>query len=209
MTALKVDIANRSGEKVGSTTLAEEVFSIAPNIHVMHEVCRAQMAEARQGTHDTKTRGQVSGGGRKPFRQKGTGRARQGTIRAPHYAGGGTVFGPHPKSHAFKVNRREIKLALRSILSAKAAEGVLKLVEDLDYEKPSTKEAVATLNALEIVGRVTIVVADNDVNAFLSFRNIPTVRIIPVSEMNTYDFVDNKSLLLTKAALSRIEEVLK
>jgi large subunit ribosomal protein L4 len=209
MTTLSIDIKNLKGEKVGSADLAEEVFAINPNIHVMHEVCRAQMAEARQGTHDTKTRGMVRGGGRKPYRQKGTGRARQGTIRAPHYAGGGVVFGPHPRSYAFKINRKEVKLALRSALSAKTAEGVLKIVENFDFAMPSTKEAVAALAALEIDVRVTIVVSDDDVNAFLSFRNIPKVRVIPVSEINTYDFVDNKVLILTKAALSRIEEVLK
>jgi large subunit ribosomal protein L4 len=208
MATLNLEVKNLDGEKVGSAKLAATVFSVAPNIHVMHEVCRAQMAAARQGTHNTKTRGQVSGGGKKPFRQKGTGRARQGTIRAPHYAGGGVVFGPHPRSYAFKVNRREVKLALRSALSAKFAEGVIILLENVDFEKPSTKTAAAVLDKLGINGRVTIVVADDDINAFLSFRNIPRVRIIAVSEMNTYDFIDNKQLLLTKAALARIEEVL-
>ncbi|MDR1013812.1 MAG: 50S ribosomal protein L4, partial [Coriobacteriales bacterium] len=117
MASKSIAILNTSGEKVGTARLDESVFSIAPNIHVLHEVCRAQMAARRAGTHDTKTRGQVSGGGRKPFRQKGTGRARQGTIRAPHYRGGGAVFGPHPRDYSFKVNGKEVKLALRSALS--------------------------------------------------------------------------------------------
>jgi large subunit ribosomal protein L4 len=208
MATLKLDIKNLNGEKVGSTQLAETVFAIEPNIHVMHACVKAQMAEARQGTHATKTRSQVSGGGRKPYRQKGTGRARQGTIRAPQYRGGGVVFGPTPRSYALKVNRREVKLALRSALSAKLAEKKLLVLEDVEFEKPSTKAAIAALKALQIDGRATFVVADEDVNAFLSFRNIPSVRIIPVSEMNTYDFVDNKTLVLTKAALGRIEEVL-
>ena len=208
MTTLSLDIKNLEGEKVGSAELPEAVFAIDPNIHVMHLVVRAQMAGARQGTHDTKTRGQVSGGGHKPFRQKGTGRARQGTIRAPHYAGGGVVFGPHPRSYALKVNRREIKLAMRSALSAKAAEGVLVLLENADFQKPSTKQAVAALKALGIEGRVTIIVTDHDVNAFLSFRNLPKVRILPVSEINTYDLIDNKTLVLTEAARNRVEEVL-
>jgi len=175
----------------------------------MHQVVRAQQAAMRQGTHNTKTRGQVSGGGRKPFRQKGTGRARQGSIRSPHYKGGGVVFGPHPRSYEFKVNRKEVKLAMRSALSAKLADGELKVIDDLDFEKPSTKEAAATLKALEIEGRVTIVLPDNNINAFLSFRNIPRVRIIAVSESNTRDFLDNATLVFTSASLKRIEEVLQ
>ncbi|MDR1714043.1 MAG: 50S ribosomal protein L4 [Coriobacteriales bacterium] len=209
MATLAVDIKNAEGKKVGSAKLDEKVFGIAPNIHVLHQVVRAQQAAARQGTHDTKTRGQVSGGGKKPFRQKGTGRARQGTIRAPHYTGGGVVFGPHPRSYDFKVNKKEVKLALRSALSAKQAEGVLLVVEALDFEKPSTKQAVATLKALDVSGRVTIVLTEEDINAFLSLRNIPGVRVIAVSEANTYDLIDNKALLFTKPALTRIEEVLK
>jgi large subunit ribosomal protein L4 len=208
MTAKTIAIQNTKGEKVGTTRLDEAIFSIAPNIHVLHEVCRSQLASRRAGTHDTKTRGQVSGGGRKPFRQKGTGRARQGTIRAPHYRGGGVVFGPHPRSYAFKVNGKEVKLALRSALSAKRAEDALFIVEDLVFEKPSTKEALKVLEALNIEGRVTIVLTDTDANAYLSFRNIRRVRVIDVADANTYDFIDNKALVLTKAALARIEEVL-
>jgi large subunit ribosomal protein L4 len=209
MASKSIEIRNTKGEKVGTTPLDESIFSIAPNIHVIHEVCRSQMAARRAGTHDTKTRGQVAGGGKKPFRQKGTGRARQGTIRAPHYRGGGVVFGPHPRSYTFKVNNKEVKLALRSALSAKQAEGVLHVVEDLDFEKPSTKEAATILGALGIEGRVTLVLTDKDVNAFLSFRNIPRVRALDVADANTYDFIDNKALVFTKAALKRIEEVLQ
>lgn len=208
MASTKLDIRNLAGKKVGSADLAESVFAVIPNIPVMHQVVKAQLAESRQGTHDTKTRGQVSGGGRKPYRQKGTGRARQGSTRSPHYRGGGVVFGPHPRSYRMKVNRREVKLALRSALSAKLADGELALLESVDFEKPSTKAAVAALGALGLSGRVTFIVGEDDLNAFLSFRNIPGVRIIPVSEMNTYDFIDNKTLVLTRAALSRVEEVL-
>jgi large subunit ribosomal protein L4 len=209
MASKTIAIHNTKGEKVGTAKLDESIFAIAPNIHVLHEVCRSQMASRRAGTHDTKTRGQVSGGGKKPFRQKGTGRARQGTIRAPHYRGGGVVFGPHPRSYAFKVNGKEVKLAMRSALSAKQAEGALHVVEALDYERPSTKEALATLRALGIEGRATIVLTDADTNAFLSFRNIPGIRTLDVADVNTYDFIDNKALILTKAALARIEEVLQ
>jgi large subunit ribosomal protein L4 len=207
--AFGVEVKSSTGENVGTTELDESIFNIAPNIHVLHEVCRAQQAALRQGTSNTKTRGQVQGGGKKPYRQKGTGRARQGTIRAPHYTGGGVVFGPHPRSYEFKVNKKEVKLALRSALSAKKAEGVLHVVDQLEFEKPSTKQAIKVLEAFEIKGRVTLVLSDNDINAYLSFRNIPGVRVIAVSEANTYDFIDNKALLFTKAALVRIEEVLK
>jgi len=204
----KVDIKNTAGEKVGTTDVANDVFGIAPNIHVLHEVVRAQQAARRAGTHNTKTRGLVRGGGKKPYRQKGTGRARQGSIRSPQWAGGGTVFGPHPRSYDFKVNKKEVKLALRSALSAKQAEGVLLVVDAFDFEKPSTKQAAAILAALDIAGRVTIVLSDNDVNAYLSFRNLPKVRVIGVSESNTHDFLDNGTLVFTSATLKRIEEVL-
>lgn len=208
MATLKKDIKDLKGKKAGSAELDEAVFAIEPNVHIMHHVVRAQLAEARQGTHSSKTRSQVRGGGRKPYRQKGTGRARQGSIRAPHYRGGGVVFGPHPRSYTIKVNRKEVKLALRSALSAKQAVDSLLIIDNADFEKPSTKAAVEVLKALKIEGRVTFVVSDDDVNAFLSFRNIPTVRMIPVAEVNVYDLLDNKTLVLTKSALSRIEEIL-
>jgi large subunit ribosomal protein L4 len=205
----ETEITDAKGKSIGSTELSDAVFGVVPNIHVMHQVVRSQLAARRSGTHDTKTRGQVSGGGKKPYRQKGTGRARQGTIRAPQWKGGGTVFGPHPRGYAFKVNRREVKLAMRSALSAKQAAGALRVVDELDFEKPSTKQAVAVLEALKIGGRVTLVLSDNDVNAFLSFRNIPGVRVIAVSESNTHDFIDNRTLIFTVASLKRIEEVLR
>lgn len=204
----KVNITDSSGKKLGTTKLADEVFAVAPNIHVMHQVVRAQQAALRQGTHSTKTRGEVSGGGRKPFRQKGTGRARQGSIRSPHYRGGGVVFGPAPRSYELKVNRKEVKLAMKGALSAKLADSELIVVDDLEFAKPSTKQAVAMLKALGLEGRVTIILPDNNVNAFLSFRNIPRVKAIAVSESNARDFLDNSALIFTSASLKRIEEVL-
>lgn len=203
-----IEMKDASGKKVKDAELSAAVFEIEPNVHVMHEVVRSQRAARRQGTHDTLTRGQVRGGGKKPWRQKGTGRARQGTIRAPQWAGGGTVFGPHPRSYAFKVPAKVVKLAMRSALSAKLADGELVVVDQLSFEKPSTKQAVEVLKNLGLEGRVTIIVPDDDVNTFLSFRNIPKVRMIGVSELNTLDFIDNKALVLTDAALTRIEEVL-
>lgn len=203
-----IDIKDASGKKVGTTDLAASVFGIEPNVPVMHQVVRSQRAAWRQGTHDTKTRAQVRGGGKKPWRQKGTGRARQGTIRAPQWAGGGVVFGPHPRSYEFRVNNKEVKLAMRSALSAKLADGELHVVEGFSFEKPSTKSAVAVLKALGLEGRTTVVVADDDVNAYLSFRNIPKVNILPVTEANTYEFIDNKALVFTADTLKSIEEVL-
>lgn len=203
-----IEVKNTSGKKVSDTELSASVFGIEPNMHAMHEVVRAQRAARRAGTHSTLTRGQVRGGGKKPWRQKGTGRARQGTIRAPQWAGGGTVFGPHPRSYAFKVPSKVVKLAMRSALSAKAADGELVVVDAFSFEKPCTKEAAAILKSLELNGRITLVIADDDINTYLSFHNIPAVRVLAASEANTYDFIDNKALVFTSAALSRIEEVL-
>lgn len=203
-----IEMKDASGKKVKDAVLSAAVFEIEPNVHVMHEVVRSQRAARRQGTHDTLTRGQVRGGGKKPWRQKGTGRARQGTIRAPQWAGGGTVFGPHPRSYAFKVPAKVVKLAMRSALSAKLADGEIVVVDQLSFEKPSTKQAAEVLKNLGLEGRVTIIVPDDEVNTFLSFRNLSKVRVIGVSELNTLDFIDNKALVLTDAALTRIEEVL-
>ena len=177
-----IEVKNTSGKKVSDTELSASVFGIEPNMHAMHEVVRAQRAARRAGTHSTLTRGQVRGGGKKPWRQKGTGRARQGTIRAPQWAGGGTVFGPHPRSYAFKVPSKVVKLAMRSALSAKAADGELVVVDAFSFEKPCTKEAAAILKSLDLNGRITLVVADDDINTYLSFRNIPAVRVLAASE---------------------------
>ena len=204
-----IEIKDVKGEGVGTAELAPSVFGIEPNIHVMHLVVKAQRASWRQGTHDTRTRGEVRGGGKKPWRQKGTGRARQGTIRAPQWRGGGVVFGPHTRHYDQKVNAKEIKLAMRSILSAKQAAGDIVVVKPFEMEKPSTKDASAALAALGLSGtRVTLVIANDDVNTFLSFRNIPGVEILPVNNINAYDLVDNKKLVIQDNCLSYIEEVL-
>ena len=203
-----IEIKDAKGKKVGTADLAEAVFGVEPNTFAMHQVVRSQLAARRSGTHDTKTRGQVRGGGKKPWRQKGTGRARQGTTRAPQWAGGGVVFGPHPRSYAFKVPNKVVKLAMRSALSAKLADEAIYVVDGFEFDKPSTKAAAEALSTLGITGRVTIVVANDDVNALLSFRNLPKARIITASEANTYDLVDNTALLLTQPALSWLEGVL-
>ena len=171
------------------------------------DVGRAQ-AGRRSGSHNTKTRSEVRGGGRKPWRQKGTGRARAGTIRAPQWKGGGVVFGPSPRSYGFKVPNKVVKLAMRSALSAKTADGELHCVDDMGMEKPSTKQAAEVLDNLGIDGRVTVVVANDDESAVLSFRNLPQARVITASEANTYDLVDNTAVLFTQPALVWVEGVL-
>ena len=203
-----IEVKDAAGKKVKDLELAAGVFDIEPNMAVMHEVVTAQRASWRQGTSNTLTRGQVSGGGKKPWRQKGTGRARQGTIRAPHWTGGGVVFGPHPRSYAKKVNSKVVKLAMRSALSAKLADGELTVVENLEFEKPSTKQAKAMLAAWGLTGRTMLVIDSGDVNTYLSFRNLEKVEIITAHMMNTYDFLDNKNLVLTEKAVEYIEGVL-
>ena len=188
----EIAILDRAGKQAGTAELSDAVFGIEPNTVVMHQVVRSQRAAWRSGNASTRTRGMVRGGGRKPFRQKGTGRARQGTIRAPHYDGGGIVFGPHPRSYAFKVNAKEVKLALKSALSAKRADDELAIVQDFGFESPKTKDAAATLAALGLDDRrVTVVVDSEDVNSFLSFRNLPKVNVIAATAINAFELIDN------------------
>lgn len=205
----KIEVKNVEGKAAGEVELSDSVFGITPNIPVMHQVVVAYEASMRQGTHSTKNRSSVSGGGAKPYRQKGTGRARQGTIRAPQWVGGGVVFGPTPRSHAKRVNNKEKKLAMRSALSGKLADSELILVDELYFKEPKTKLAVAALKALGIEGkRVTIVVADDDVITYLAFRNLPKVSIIAASEANTRNLVDNGVLVMSTAVAKQLEEVL-
>ena len=203
-----VEVKDTKGKKVGQAELADSVFAIEPNTFAVHQVVRSQMAARRQGTHDTKGRSEVSGGGSKPWRQKGTGRARQGSIRAGQWKGGGVIFGPTPRSYAFKVPNKVIKLAMRSVLSAKRADGELYVIEDFGLTEPSTKQAAAVIAALGIDKRVTVVVGNDDINAILSLRNIRTARVITASEANTYDLIDNTAVLITKPALTWLEGVL-
>lgn len=205
----KIEVKNVEGKAAGEVELSDSVFGITPNIPVMHQVVVAYEASMRQGTHSTKNRSSVSGGGAKPYRQKGTGRARQGTIRAPQWVGGGVVFGPTPRNHAKRVNNKEKKLAMRSALSGKLADSELILVDELYFKEPKTKLAVAALKALGIEGkRVTIVVADDDVITYLAFRNLPKVSIIAASEANTRNLVDNGALVMSTAVAKQLEEVL-
>ena len=205
----KYAIKNAEGAQVAEAELADGVFGIEPNIPVIHQSVVAIESCARQGTHSVKNRHEVSGGGVKPYRQKGTGRARQGSIRAGQWTGGGVIFGPTPRSHAKRINNKMVKLAMRSVLSGKVADGELVLVDSLSFEKPSTKQAVALLAALGIAEkRVTVVVSDDDVNAYLSFRNLQKVNVIGVSEANTRNLIDNGALVMTADIAKQFEEVL-
>ncbi|MHB8762346.1 MAG: 50S ribosomal protein L4 [Coriobacteriia bacterium] len=203
-----VEVKDSTGKKVGKAEVADVVFAIEPNTFAVHQVVRSQMAARRRGTQSTKGRSEVSGGGAKPWRQKGTGRARQGSTRAGQWKGGGVIFGPTPRSYAFKVPNKVVKLAMRSVLSAKNADGQLFVIDSFGLDEPSTKKAAEVLKALGIDRRVTVVVAEDDVNAMLSLRNIERVRVITASEANTYDLVDNVSVLFTKPALEWLEGVL-
>ena len=205
----KIEVKNVQGEAVETLEFSDGVFGIEPNIPVVHHVVVAYEATLRQGTHSTKNRSAVSGGGAKPYRQKGTGRARQGTIRAPQWAGGGVVFGPVPRSHAQRANNKEKKLAMRSVLSGKLADSELVLVDDFSFEKPSTKQAAAILKALGLADRrVTLILDDDDVITYLAFRNLPQVIVYGVSEANTRNLLDNGALVMTTAVAKQLEEVL-
>ncbi len=205
----KFDVKNSEGTKVAEAELAAEVYGIEPNLHVMHHIVTCQQACWRQGTQSAKTRSEVSGGGKKPWRQKGTARARQGSTRSPQWRHGGVVFAPKPRSYAKRMNNKEVKLAMRSALSAKVRDNELVLVDNYGFEKPSTKAAVAMLRALGLEGkRLTIIVREDDINAYLSFRNIPKTWIITPNEANTYDLINNGALLMPADVATHFGEVL-
>ena len=203
------EIKKTDGTAAGTAELADAVYGIEPNIPVIHQVIVCQDACLRQGTHATKNRHDVSGGGKKPYRQKGTGRARQGSTRAGQWTGGGVIFGPMPHSHAKRINNKMVKLAMRSVLSGKVADEELYLLDTLEFDEPSTKAAKAVLDALGINGkRVTLVVPDDDIVTYLSFRNLPKVSIFGVSEVNARYLIDNGALLMTADVAKQLEEVL-
>lgn len=204
-----IDVKNIAGEKVAELDLNEAVYGIVPNIPVMHQCVRYLMAADRAGTHDTKGRSEVRGGGRKPWRQKGTGRARQGSIRAPQWRGGGVVFGPTPRDHSFNMNKKEIKLAMRSALSAKVADAELVVVDKFDFAAPKTKDAVACIKALGLDDkRVTVVLTEDDIETALSFRNLPKVTVLFDHEIDTYFMLDNNALVLAQPVAARLGEEL-
>lgn len=204
----KIQMKNVKGEAAGEVELSDDVFGIEPNLGVVHQVVVAYEASLRQGTHSTKNRHDVSGGGRKPYRQKGTGRARQGSTRAGQWRHGGVIFGPLPHSHAKRTNSKEVKLAMRSVLSGKLADEELVVLDEMALE-PKTKQAAEVVSALELAGkRITVVVNDEDVDTYLAFRNLPKVTVIGTSEANTRFLIDNTALVMTAEVAKYFEEVL-
>jgi large subunit ribosomal protein L4 len=198
---------DRTGKTVGNVDLSDELFDAPVNTAVLHQVVTAQLAARRIGTHDTQTRGEVRGGGRKPYRQKGTGRARQGSIRAPHYRGGGTVFGPHPRSYEQRLPRKMKRLALRGALTAKLGDEQLKIIDGFGLDAIKTKELAGVLKALDASGRVLVEAPGRDQNLELSARNLPTVNVILADSLNVVDLIDADLVLIEQPALARIETV--
>jgi large subunit ribosomal protein L4 len=196
-----VTLKTAAGTDSGTVALDDEVFGLTPNAPLMHQVVTAQLAARRAGTQSTKTRSDVSGGGRKPYSQKGTGNARQGSTRAPHFSGGGVALGPKPRKYDQKTPKKMVRLALRSALSDRAAEGKVVVVDSWGIESPKTKDAKAALDALGITGTVLVVVGRDDAAAALSFRNLPKVQVIGPGELNAYDVLCNEWIVFTQDVL--------
>jgi large subunit ribosomal protein L4 len=197
---------DKKGAEKGTVELPDALFAAAVNEAVIHQAVTAQLNARRIGTASTKTRAQVSGGGAKPYRQKGTGRARQGSRRAPHYAGGGVVFGPQPRSHEQRLPRRMKRLALHGALTAKYGDGAIRVVDELGFDEPRTRDLLTCLEALKADGRV-LVVAAADVNLELSARNLPAVEVIRPDSLNVVDVLNADTLLITQPSLSTMAEV--
>ena len=201
----KIEMKNADGKKAASIEVADSMFGITPNIPVMHQVVVAQLAHRRSGTQSTKTRSEVRGGGKKPFKQKGTGNARQGSIRAPHFSGGGVALGPKPRKYSQRTPKKMIQLALRSALSDRMSENKVVVVEDWGFAAPSTKAASAAITALGMSGRVMIVLERKDESAWKSFRNLTDVHVLSTPELNAYDILCNDWIVFTKASLPAME----
>ncbi|MDY0410048.1 50S ribosomal protein L4 [Virgibacillus soli] len=203
----KVALFKQDGSKAGEVELNDSVFGIEPNTHVLHEAVVMQQASMRQGTHKVKNRAAVSGGGRKPWRQKGTGRARQGSIRSPQWVGGGVVFGPTPRSYSYRLPKKVRRLALRSALSSKVIEENLVVLEGLTFEAPKTKQVVSLLDALKVEGKALIVTTERDENLIRSSSNLQKVNVLTVEEVNVLDLLSHDKLILTKDAAEKAGEV--
>ncbi|MCL6518618.1 MAG: 50S ribosomal protein L4 [Armatimonadetes bacterium] len=202
----EVAVLNTEGAEVGKINLAPEIFEVEPNESVVHAAVIAHLAKIRRGTADTKVRSEVSGGGAKPWRQKGTGRARQGSIRAPHWRHGGVVFGPHPRDYDLDMPKKVRRLAMCSALSAKLAEGGIKIVEDIKLDEISTKKMVEILDALDGAGKTMLVLAEPDETIIKSARNIPSVAVRISPSISVYDILNADTLIFTKAALAKLQE---
>ena len=205
----KVNVIDLKGEKVKDLTINDEIWKNEGNNIVLKKAIRLQLDSLRQGTADTKGRSEVSGGGRKPYRQKGTGNARQGSIRAPHYRGGGIVFGPTPRSYSFKTNRKERRLALKTALSEKLAEKKLIVVDSLVLESTKTKDAIKLLETLKATGKVLFVSAGDAENLYLATRNLVNSAVIMADELNVYDIVNADTLVMDSDTVEYVEEALK
>ena len=203
----KVAVYNASGAEVGEIELSETVFGIEPNVHVLHSAVVMQQASLRAGTHKTKGRSEVRGGGRKPWKQKGTGRARQGSIRAPQWKGGGIVFGPTPRSYGYKLPKKVRRLAIKSALSSKVIDNDFVVLDQLNIAAPKTKEIVSLLKALKVDRRALLVTSDLDENVALSARNIPGVKFVSAQGLNVLDVMLHDKLIITKDAVQKVEEV--
>lgn len=205
----KVAVYNTQGQQVGEIELDDRVFGVEVNEAVVHEAVVAQLASKRKGTASTKGWAEVSGGGRKPWRQKGTGRARAGSIRSPLWRGGAIIFGPKPRDYGYKLPKKVRRLALRSALSAKVQEGNIIVLDDLKLSRPRTKDMIGILKALKVEDdKALIVTADNDKNVELSARNIPGVTLMPSEGLNVYDVLAHDKLVITREAVERVQEVL-
>ena len=201
----KVDIKKSDGEKAGTIELDEQIFGIEPNMAVMHQVVNAQLAAKRAGTHNTKTRAEVRGGGAKPWKQKGTGRARAGSSRIPHWRGGGIALGPKPRDYSQRTPKKMKKLALRSALSDRATSNNVFVVESWDFETPNTKAAKLALEAIGAEGKVLVVVDTQDSNTHKSFRNLGHVNVLSADQLNVFDILVSDSVVFTKSSLPSIE----
>ena len=201
-----VSVYNIEGKVVGSMELNDAVFGVEVNNHLVHQAVVLQLANKRQGTQSAKTRAEVSGGGRKPWRQKGTGHARQGSTRSPQWTGGGVVFAPKPRTYSFKMNKKEKNLALKSVLTSKVAENKFIVVEGLSFDEIKPKNMVAVLKNLE-ANKALVVTNDNDKNVILSTRNIPNVKTALTNTINVYDILKYDKMIVTKDAVATIEEV--
>lgn len=201
-----VAVYNMSGEEVGSIELNDSIFGVEVNEHVMHMAVKQFLANNRQGTQSAKTRAEVRGGGRKPWKQKGTGRARQGSIRAPQWVGGGVVFAPKPRDYSFKLNRKVKKLALKSALTTKVTDKNLIVLDELKLDEIKTKQMKKVLEALK-VKKALVVLGDNDKNVILSARNLQGIKTASVNTINVYDLLKYESCIVTKDAVGKIEEV--
>ena len=203
----KTAVYNMEGKEVGDIELKDEIFSVNINEHLIHMAVRQHLAAMRQGTQKAKTRAGVRGGGRKPWRQKGTGHARQGSTRSPQWTGGGVVFAPTPRDYSFKMNKKEKRTALKSALSAKLLNEKIIVVDELKFDQKKTKEFVKVMNALKVNGKTLVVTADVDENVVCSARNIPDVSTIITGTLGVYDIMNAQTLILTKDAVNKIEEV--